>query len=72
MVSRRIGPSVLKRQFTKSRDVDAFNRVPGMAQATRWVLPLNDFFFTPADPAKLDWMCPPYHQSSDCVRNIWP
>ena len=61
----------VKEQFGKSPDVDAFNRVPGMAQATRWVSPHDDFFSTPADPSKLYWMCPPYHQFSDCVRKIW-
>ena len=60
----------VKKQFGKSPDVDAFNRVPGMAQATRWVSPLEDFFSTPADPSKLYWMCPPYHRFSDCVRKI--
>ena len=61
----------VKKQFGKNPDVDAFNRVPGMAQATRWVSPLEDFFSTPADPSKLYWMCPPYHRFSDCVRKIW-
>ena len=37
----------------------AFNMVPGMAQATRCLLPLDDFFSTPADTSKLYWMCPP-------------
>ena len=60
----------VKKQFGKNPDVDAFNRVPGMAQATRWVSPLEDFFSTPADPSKLYWMCPPYHRFSDCVRKI--
>ena len=55
----------VKKQFGKNPDVDAFNRVPGMAQATRWVSPLEDFFSTPADPSKLYWMCPPYHRFSD-------
>ena len=50
--------------------MDAFNRVPGMAQATHWVSPSDDFFSTPADPSKLYWMCPPYHLVSDCVRKI--
>ena len=59
-----------KKQFGKNPDIDAFNRVPGMAQATRWVSPLEDFFSTPAEPSKLYWMCPPYHRFSDCVRNI--
>ena len=61
----------VKKQFGKNPDVDAFNRVLGMAQATRWVSPLDDFFSTPADPSKLYWMCPPYHQFSDCVWKIW-
>ena len=60
----------VKNQFGKNPDVDAFNRVPGMAQATRWVSPLEEFFSTPADPSKLYWMCPPYHRFSDCVRKI--
>ena len=60
----------VKKQFGKNPDVDAFNRVPGMAQATRWFSPLEDFFSTPADPSKLYWMCPPYHRFSDCVRKI--
>ena len=60
----------VKKQFGKNPDVDAFNRVAGMAQATRWVSPLEDFFSTPADPSKLYWMCPPYHRFSDCVRKI--
>ena len=50
--------------------MDAFNRVPGMAQATRWVSLLDDFFSTPADRSKLYWMCPPYHWFSACVRKI--
>ena len=41
-----------------------------MAQATRWVSSLEDFFSTPAGPSKLYWMCPPYHRFSDCVRKI--
>ena len=60
----------VKKQFGKNPDVDAFNRVPGMAQPTCWVSPLEDFFSTPADPSKLYWMCPPYHRFSDCVRKI--
>ena len=60
----------VKKQFGKSPDVDAFNRVPGMAQDTHWGSPLDDIFSTPADPSKLYWMCPPYHQFSDCVPNI--
>ena len=60
----------VKKQFGKNLDVDPFNRVPGMAQATRWVSPLEDFFTTPADPSKLYWMSPPYHRFSDCVRKI--
>ena len=60
-----------EKQFGKNPDVDAFTRVPGMAQATRWVSPLEDFFSTPADPSKLYWMCPPYHRFSDCLWNIW-
>ena len=60
----------VEKQFGKNPDVDAFNRVPGMAQATRWVSPLGNFFSTPTDPSKLYWMCPPYHRSSDCVRKI--
>ena len=61
----------VKNQFCKNPDVDALNRVPGIAQATRWVSPLEDLFSTPADPCKLYWMCPPYHRFSDCVRKIW-
>ena len=60
----------VKKQFGKNPNVDAFNRVPGMAQATRWVSLLEDFFSTPADHSKLYWMCPPYHRFSDCVRKI--
>ena len=60
----------VKKQFGKNPGVDAFNRVPGMAQATLWVSPHNDFFSTPADPSKLYWMCPPYHPFSNCVRKI--
>ena len=59
-----------KKPFGKNPDMDAFNRVPGMAQATRWVSPLEDFFSSPADPSKLYWMCPAYHRFSDCVRKI--
>ena len=70
MASRRIGRRVLKKKFGKNPDMDAFNRVLGMAQATRWVLPLQDFFSTPKDPSKMYWMCPPYHGFSDCVRKI--
>ena len=58
----------VKKQFGKSPDVDAFNRVPGMAQATHWVSPLDVFFSTPADSSILYWMCPPYHRFSQCVR----
>ena len=61
----------VKKQIGKSADVNAFNRVPGMAQATCWVSPLEDFFLTLADPFKLCWMCPPYHRFIECVRNIW-
>ena len=43
----------IEKQFGKNPNVDAFNTVPGMAQATRWVSPLDDFFFTPADPSTL-------------------
>ena len=43
----------VKKQFGKNPDVDAFDRVPGMTQATRWVSLLEDFFSTPADPSKL-------------------
>ena len=50
--------------------MDTFNRVLGIAQATRWVSLLEDFFSTPRDPSKLYWMCPPYHRFSDCVRKI--
>ena len=60
----------VKNQYGKNPDVDAFNRVPGMAQATRWVLPLDDFFSIPAEPTKLYWMCPPYHRFSNCVRKV--
>ena len=58
----------VRKQFGKNPDVDAFNRVLGMAH--RWVSPLVDFFSTPADPSKLYLMCPPYHRFSDCVRKI--
>ena len=60
----------VKKQFGKIPDVDAFNRVPGMAQATRWVSLLDDFFSTPADPFKSYWMWPSYHLLSECVRKI--
>ena len=46
----------VKKQFGKNPDVDAFNRVSAIAQATRLVSPLDDFSFTPADPSKLYWM----------------
>ena len=61
----------VKEQFGKSPNEDAFNRVSGMAQTTRWISPLDDFFSDPADPSKLHWMCPPYHQFSECVWKIW-
>ena len=60
----------VKKQLGENPHVDAFNRVPGMAQAPRWVSPLEDFFSTPADHSKLLWMCPPYHRFSECVRKI--
>ena len=60
----------VKKQFGKNPDVDAFNRVPGIAQATCWVSPYDDFFSTPADPSMLYCMCPPYHRVSECVQNI--
>ena len=60
----------VKKQVRKSPDVDAFNTVPGMAQATHWVSPLDDFFSSPRDPWKLYWMCPPHHRLSDCVRKV--
>ena len=60
----------VKKQFGKTSDVDALNRVPGMARATGRVPPLEDFFSTPADPSKLYWMCPPYHRFSKCVQKI--
>ena len=60
----------VKKEFRINPDVDPFNRVPGMAQATRWVSLLDDFFSTPADPSKWYWMCPPYHRFSNCVRKI--
>ena len=60
----------VKKQFGKSPEVDACNRSPGMAQATCWVSPLDDSFFTPADPSELYWMCPPYHPFSESVRKI--
>ena len=41
-----------------------------MAQATRWVSPLEDFFSIPADPSELYWMCPRSHQFSECVWKI--
>ena len=37
----------VKKQFGKKPDVDAFNGVPGMAQATCWVSPLDDFISDP-------------------------
>ena len=43
----------VKKQFSTNPDVDAFNRVPGMAQATCWVSPLENFFSTPVDPSKV-------------------
>ena len=60
----------VQKPFGKNPDVDAFNRAPGMTQATCWVSPLEDFFSTPPDPSKLYWMCPPYHRFSDCVQKI--
>ena len=39
----------VKEQFGKNPNVDAFNRVLGMAQATCRVSPLHDFFSIPAD-----------------------
>ena len=60
----------VKKQFGKNPDVHSINRVPGMAQATRWVSSLEDFFSNPADPSKLYWMCPPYHRFAECVRKI--
>ena len=60
----------VKKQFRKNPDMDAFNRVPGMAQATCRVSPLDDFFSTLADPSNLYWMCPPYHRFSDCVQKF--
>ena len=54
----------VKKQFGRNSDVDAFNRVSGMAPATRWVSPHDDFFSTPVDPSKLYSMCPPYHRVS--------
>ena len=60
----------VKKLFGKSPDVDAFNRVPGMAQATRWASPLDGFFSTPTVPSTLYCMCPPYHRFSDCVWKI--
>ena len=58
----------VKNQFGKNPNVDAFNRVPGMAQTTCWVSPLHDFFSTPADRSRLYWMYPPYHPFSESVR----
>ena len=58
----------VKKQFGKNPDMDAFNRVSSMAQATSWVSPLDDFVSTPAGPSKLYLMCPPYHRIFDCVR----
>ena len=48
----------LKKEFGKKPHVDASNRVPGMAQATHWVSPPDDFSSTPTDPSKLYLMCP--------------
>ena len=70
MTSAQIVPHTSKNNGGKNPDVDAFNRVPGMSQATRWVSPLDDFFFTPADPSKLYCVCPPYHRIFECVRKI--
>ena len=42
-----------------------------MAQATPWVLPLEDFFSTPVDPSKLYWMCPLYHPFPEYVQKGW-
>ena len=50
--------------------MDAFNRVLGMAQATRWVSPSDDLFSTPANSSELYWMCLPYHQFSSFALNI--
>ena len=58
----------VEKQFGKDPNVDAFNMVPRMAQATCWVLPLDDFSSTPTDPSKQYWMCPPCLRFSDCVR----
>ena len=59
----------VKKTFGKNTDVDAFNRVPGMAQAPCWVSPLEDFFSTPAILSILYWMCPSYQASpSPCHK----
>ena len=60
----------VKNQFIENPEVETFNRVPGMAQATRWVSQLDDFLSTPADACKLFWMCPPFHRLSHCVQKI--
>ena len=60
----------VKIKFGNNRDVDPFNRVQGIAQATRCILANNDFFSTPADTAKMCSICPPYHWFSDFVRVI--
>ena len=62
----------VEKQYGNNPDVDPFNRVPGMAQATRWVSSLHDFVSTFADPSNLYWMCPAYHRFSDSLWNIWP
>ena len=42
----------VKKPFGKNPDVDAFNRVRGMAQATRWISPLhNSGHFAPLSPS---------------------
>ena len=68
--SCRIGASVLKKNGKKP-DGAPFNRVLGMAQATRCVLPDDDLFSTPADPSKTYSMFPLYHRCCDYAQNIW-
>ena len=68
MDSCRIGPRVLKNNLAKNPNVDAFNRVPGMAQATHWVSLLDNYFATHPDPSKLYRMCAPYHGFSDFAQ----
>ena len=60
----------VKTPLGRNPEVDASNRIPGMAEATCWVLPHDDFLATPADASEFYWMCPPYHWFSACLRII--